>query len=82
MLTIRENSLPKDHWIIADARVALGSCLSENGHSDQANLFLTSGVATLESTLGPNNPRTQRARQALLKSRRIGVLSWAGEIPQ
>ncbi|MEO8459808.1 MAG: serine/threonine-protein kinase [Dokdonella sp.] len=81
VLILRQSTLPPNHWIVADARVALGACLAARGRLQKALELLSDGVAILQSALGPANRRTQRAQQELLRTQNVAVLSWAAEIP-
>jgi serine/threonine-protein kinase len=63
---IRDTSLPKDHFLSALSRSALGECLTSQKRFAEAEPLLLDSYKTLEKTQGPENPRTQIARQRLV----------------
>jgi len=58
---IRTESLPKEHYWVAQANSALGECLTIEKRYNEAEPLLLESYETLKSSQGASNPRTQIA---------------------
>ena len=58
---LRTESLPKDHFWVAVANDALGECLTNQKRFGEAEPLLVESYATLNTSLGPRDPRTIEA---------------------
>ena len=63
---LRTESLPKDHFWVAVANDALGECLTNQKRFEEAEPLLVESYATLNSRLGPTDPRTAEALRRLV----------------
>src|SRR5450432_3136667 len=55
---LRTESLPKGHFWVAVANDALGECLTNQKRFAEAEPLLVESYATLNTSLGPRDPRT------------------------
>jgi hypothetical protein len=62
-----EKVFPDNNWRIADARTALGECLTMLKSFDQAEALLTKSYSTLKSQRNENDLFRRRANASLLK---------------
>ncbi len=58
---IRTESLPKEHYWVAQANSALGECFTIEKRYNEAEPLLLESYETLKSSQGASNPRTQIA---------------------
>ncbi|MDQ6808762.1 MAG: tetratricopeptide repeat protein [Verrucomicrobiota bacterium] len=65
-LKLRMDSLPKNHFWVAEAEEALGQCLLSQGRLDAAEALLLEAHAKLAATFGRDDPRTRAALKPLL----------------
>jgi hypothetical protein len=63
---LRTESLPKDHFWVAVANDALGECLTNQKRFAEAEPLLVESYATLNTSLGPRDPRTIEALQRVV----------------
>jgi len=63
---IRTESLPKEHYWVAQANSALGECFTIEKRYNEAEPLLLESYETLKSSQGASNPRTQIALQRLI----------------
>ncbi len=64
-LKMRSESLPADHFWVAEAKSALGECLMLRKDYQDAEPLLRESLESLEKSQGVGNPRTVLARQRL-----------------
>jgi tetratricopeptide (TPR) repeat protein len=60
-VTIRTESLPKEHYWVALANSALGECLTIQERYQEAEPLLVGSYESLKNSQGANNPRTRLA---------------------
>ena len=63
---MRTDSLPKEHFWVAQANDALGEYLTIQGRYDEAEPLLLRSYESLKSSQGAGNPRTRLAVQRLI----------------
>lgn len=63
---LRTESLPKDHFWVAVANDALGECPTNQKRFAEAEPLLVESYATLNTSLGPRDPRTIEALQRVV----------------
>ncbi len=63
---IRTESLPKEHYWVAQANSALGECFTIEKRYNEAEPLLLESYESLKSSQGASNPRTQIALQRLI----------------
>lgn len=77
----RAAGLPQRHWHIAASGIELGLTLDLMGRAAEADSYLTEAYSILDETFGPDDPRTQRARDTLRAHLvRRGLLERAEEV--
>ena len=77
----RVAGLPERHWHIAASGIELGLTLDLMGRAEEADSYLTEAYSILDETFGPDDPRTQRARDTLRAHLvRRGLLERAEEV--
>ncbi|MEO6872651.1 MAG: serine/threonine-protein kinase [Chthoniobacterales bacterium] len=64
-LKMRTDSLPPQHYWVAQAKGALGDCLARERRLSEARPLLESSYRTLKLDFGPNDPRTKEAAARL-----------------
>lgn len=64
-LKMRTDSLPPQHYWVAQAKGALGDCLARERHLSEARPLLESSYRTLKMDFGPTDPRTKEAAARL-----------------
>ena len=57
-LKLIRDTLPDDHWRIADAQSILGGCLSAQGHYEEAERLYLSGLEISRRVQGQEHPHT------------------------
>jgi eukaryotic-like serine/threonine-protein kinase len=65
-VAVREHLHPTDHWRVAEARAALGVCLTRRGHFTEAEVLLAGAHRTLVDARGPSAQETQRVIDGLI----------------
>ena len=64
---LRTDSLPQEHFWVAVANSALGECLTTQKRFAEGETLLVESYATLNSHLGPRDPRTAEALRRLVE---------------
>jgi serine/threonine-protein kinase len=63
---IRTDSLPKEHYWVAQANSALGECLTIEKRYQEAEPLLRDNYDSLKNSQGVSNPRTRISLQRLV----------------
>jgi len=67
-LSIAEDELPVNSYLLAVSRIALGRMLLENGQANEGRSLLTSGLRTMRAQFGTDNFHVREAQRALIPS--------------
>lgn len=66
-LSIREKTLPADHWMLDTSRSILGECLHKLGENDEARIYLYQSHENLRNKLGEHHEQTKNAEKRIEK---------------